>query len=149
MDQMDFLNVIDKTPLVSIDLIVENAMGEVLLGKRTNRPAQDFWFVPGGRIVKNETIERALKRISTVELGFELSICQMELIGAFDHIYNDNYYGEPGINTHYVVLAFRTIMPEDCELKPDDQHSDMRWWLKNELRCHAEVHPNTQKYFSI
>ena len=36
----DFATVVRSTPLISIDLIVENDSGEFLLGKRTNRPAQ-------------------------------------------------------------------------------------------------------------
>ena len=60
----EFLNIIDKTPLVSIDLIIENPQGKILLGKRCNKPAQGYWFVPGGRIQKNETLEQAIRRIS-------------------------------------------------------------------------------------
>jgi colanic acid biosynthesis protein WcaH len=48
----DFATVVRSTPLISIDLIVENESGEFLLGKRTNRPAQGYWFVPGGRVQK-------------------------------------------------------------------------------------------------
>jgi len=32
--------------------------------KRVNRPTKDYRFVPGGRIIKNETIGHALKRSS-------------------------------------------------------------------------------------
>ena len=41
-----FKTVVASTPLVSIDLIVRNRQGQVLLGLRTNRPAQGGWFVP-------------------------------------------------------------------------------------------------------
>ncbi len=37
LSTQDFATVVRSTPLVSIDLIVENAQGEYLLGKRTNR----------------------------------------------------------------------------------------------------------------
>ena len=53
--QEDFATVVRSTPLVSLDFIVENSRGEFLLGKRTNRPAQGYWFVPGGRVQKDET----------------------------------------------------------------------------------------------
>jgi len=49
----EFLEVVERAPLVSIDLIVRRGDGLVLLGRRTNEPAKDFWFVPGGRIYKN------------------------------------------------------------------------------------------------
>ena len=58
--QEDFATVVRSTPLVSLDFIVENSRGEFLLGKRTNRPAQGYWFVPGGRVQKDETLEAAL-----------------------------------------------------------------------------------------
>lgn len=51
-----FRMVVASAPLVSIDLVVENSAGELLLGERLNRPAQGFWFVPGGRVQKNETL---------------------------------------------------------------------------------------------
>ncbi len=41
-----FRSVVDSTPLISIDLVVQNSKGECLLGQRLNRPAQDNWFVP-------------------------------------------------------------------------------------------------------
>ena len=44
--QEDFATVVRSTPLVSLDFIVENSRGEFLLGKRTNRPAQGYLFVP-------------------------------------------------------------------------------------------------------
>ncbi len=49
LDDEKFLEIIDLSPLVSIDLIVYNDKNEVLLGKRANRPAKDYWFVPGGK----------------------------------------------------------------------------------------------------
>jgi len=56
LDDKKFLEIADLSPLVSIDLIVYNDKNKVLLGKRANRPAKDYWFVPGGRIRKNEKI---------------------------------------------------------------------------------------------
>ena len=54
LDKDTFSTVIQNTPLISIDLIVENKKGQILLGKRVNEPALGYWFVPGGRIFKDE-----------------------------------------------------------------------------------------------
>ncbi|EAZ9414948.1 GDP-mannose mannosyl hydrolase, partial [Salmonella enterica subsp. enterica serovar Typhimurium] len=43
--QEDFAAVVRATPLISLDFIVENGQGEILLGQRLNRPAQGYWFV--------------------------------------------------------------------------------------------------------
>ena len=53
MDTNNALAIINATPLVAVDLIIENRNKEILLGKRVNRPAQGYWFVPGGRILNN------------------------------------------------------------------------------------------------
>lgn len=147
-DNRRFLEIIDSTPLVSIDLILEDRKGSVLLGKRVNRPAQGYWFVPGGRITKNERLADAIKRISSAELGITISIDEVRLLGAFEHFYSDNYLSQDGINTHYVVLAYKINARDDLEVVPDDQHSAIQWWPKRELLSSPEVHNNTKAYFT-
>ncbi|MFT7315340.1 MAG: hypothetical protein ACI9J5_003496 [Paraglaciecola sp.] len=44
---------------MTIDLVVTNNIGEALLGKRLNRPAQGFWLVSSGRILKDESMKNA------------------------------------------------------------------------------------------
>jgi len=136
---------VDATPLVSIDLILRNARDEVLLGRRLNRPAKDSWFVPGGRIRKNERVKEALHRISQRELG--VLVEQAELVGVFDHIYEDNFLGVEGANTHYVVLGFAARLPEGVKLTPDEQHGELRWWAVAEILANNAVHENTKAYF--
>ena len=50
LSKEDYLRVVRDAPLVSVDLIVRDAQGLVLIGLRQNRPAQGSWFVPGGVI---------------------------------------------------------------------------------------------------
>ncbi|HCL5083878.1 TPA: GDP-mannose mannosyl hydrolase, partial [Salmonella enterica] len=64
----DFAAVVRTTPLIALDFIVENDQGEILLGQRLNRPAQGYWFVPGGRVCKDETLEAAFERLTQAEL---------------------------------------------------------------------------------
>ncbi len=142
-----FLKIIDATPLVSIDLILEDPQGKILLGKRNNRPAQGYWFVPGGRIQKNEKLADAIKRISLTELDAEFTLSDGQLLGAYDHIYNDNFSGVDGINTHYVVLAYRISLRDNFKIVPDEQHSEMRWWDRKDLLNDPDVHQNTKAYF--
>lgn len=147
IDDEQFLKIINSTPLVSVDLIIENDNGEILLGKRCNRPAQGFWFVPGGRIRKNEIIADAFTRISKTELGTTLSITNAQLLGAYNHIYQDNFLGKEGINTHYVVLAYKLKWHNSHTIHGDNQHSELTWWLQAELLDNTEVHANTKAYF--
>ena len=63
-----FLDLVARTPLVAVNLVLVRGGSEVLLGLRNNRPAQGFWFVPGGRIRKNEPLQSALARVADTEL---------------------------------------------------------------------------------
>jgi colanic acid biosynthesis protein WcaH len=69
LSSIDFKTIVKSTPLVSIDLIVRDSEGNGLLGKRTNRPAQGFCFVPDGRVLKDESFDYAFKRLIQEELG--------------------------------------------------------------------------------
>ena len=147
IDKKHVLEIIEATPLVSIDLVIRNPSNKVLLGKRNNRPAMGYWFVPGGRIIKNETINQALKRISEVELDQDLSTKAPSLLGAYDHIYEDNFLNVKGINTHYVVLAFVIALQQEIEVKWDEQHTELKWWEIDKLLQDQTVHQNTKVYF--
>lgn len=146
LDKETFLKVIDSTPLVAIDFIIENDDKKILLGKRLNKPAQAYWFVPGGRIRKNETIQTAFNRILKTELGLEWDFNKAKLHGAYDHIYEDNFASEKDINTHYVVIAYKLNLNGDQLLHFDEQHSELRWMSETELMEDKQVHANTKNY---
>jgi colanic acid biosynthesis protein WcaH len=141
------VQVIKLAPLVSIDLIIENGKGQVLLGMRKNEPARGFWFVPGGRIFKNERILHALKRIAKNELGLKLNYDKAEFIGAFEHIYKTNFAKKTGFGTHYVVLAHRIKQNCDFDIISDNQHSELVWFDKQQILKNKKVHANAKAYF--
>ncbi len=145
---MEFIDIINATPLVSVDLIITNPDQKILLGKRLNRPALGFWFVPGGRIKKNEILDAAIARVSQAELGITLSRKDSQLLGAYDHIYTDNYLNKDEINTHYVALGYAFSLNETPVIQTDDQHSEIIWLSVEQLLNHPEVHPNSKAYFS-
>lgn len=143
----DLAEVIRLAPLVSIDLIIENDYGQVLLGLRTNEPAKGYWFVPGGRIRKNESIADAFERIVKGELGVDLAYTKAEFVGVFEHMYPTNFAQRKGFGTHYVVLTHRAKLSSDLELVPDRQHDKLIWFDKEKLLQDKKVHPHTKAYF--
>ncbi len=152
LDYHSFLNVVDSTPLVSVDLLIVRGGREVLLGLRNNRPAQGSWFAPGGRILKNETIQSALIRIADKELGFNGEIAGAELTptfhGVYEHMYEDCFAGDIGVSTHYVVLAYKIDVPSDFELPiADEQHAELKWWSIQSALEADSVHQYTKNYF--
>ncbi len=147
LERSDFFHVVRLTPLVSIDLVVRDAAGRVLVGWRVNRPARDSWFVPGGRVYKNERLADAFRRTALAELGRAFELDAARPLGVYEHLYDDNALGEPGVGTHYVVLAYELCVEGELPL-PDAQHSRHRWMTVDELVADEAVHPNTRAYFA-
>ncbi|WP_313129335.1 GDP-mannose mannosyl hydrolase [Pseudescherichia vulneris] len=146
LSQEDFATVVRSTPLISIDLIVENAHGEFLLGKRTNRPAQGYWFVPGGRVQKDEPLALAFERLTQAELGVRLPMAAGEFYGVWQHFYDDNFSGSD-FSTHYIVLGFRLKLKQADLALPDAQHEAYRWLTPEALIADENVHDNSRAYF--
>jgi len=148
LDKKEFSSVIENTPLVSIDLVVKNQYGQALLGKRLNKPAKDHWFVPGGRILKNEPLESAFERLTIEELGERFSIKQARLLGPYDHFYDDNVFGYE-FSTHYVAIAYILIIDKELSNLPLDlQHGRYRWFDIDNLLSDDNVHLHTKWYFN-
>jgi colanic acid biosynthesis protein WcaH len=144
-----FLGVVDAAPLVAMDLVVVRGGTEILLGVRNNRPAQGFWFVPGGRIRKNEPMQAALARVAHAELSLDLAALPQPPVhmGAFEHFYADCFAGDAGVSTHYVVMGNLVQLPAGTELAAADaQHSALRWWPLAEAQASSQVHRFTKDY---
>lgn len=139
-----FKKIVASTALVSIDLLVRDTQGNILLGKRVNRPAQGAWFVPGGRVLKDEPIEKAYTRLLKIELGMDKTSGFFK--GVYQHFYDDNFSEEP-FTTHYIVLAYEVIFNSDISSLPVAQHNDYRWFSEMTLLAHDDVHIHTKWYF--
>ncbi|HEY2451579.1 MAG TPA: GDP-mannose mannosyl hydrolase [Scandinavium sp.] len=142
-----FRSLINNAPLISIDLIVRNKESNILLGKRVNAPAKGFYFVPGGRIYKNETLASAFQRICLSELGINVDISSVKMLGVYEHFYDDSFFG-PEINTHYVVLAYELSIDVNLLSLPGAQHGDYIYMCKDDIVSAENVHSYTQQYFS-
>ena len=142
IDDTLFRGIIEKTPLVSLDLVVKN--GErVLLGRRLNKPAKGYWFTIGGRIFKNEKLDETITRIARDELGVELH-SMPRFIGVFEHLYDDSIY--EGVSTHYINLVYEVEIDELPDL-PVEQHDTYRWFTVDELLKDEKVHRYIKEIF--
>ena len=141
-----FRMVLSSTPLISIDLVVKSPDGRVLLGKRLNKPAKGYWFVPGGRVLKNERLDAAFVRLTAAELGVRVDIGSARYLGLYEHFYNDSATGDD-VSTHYVVNAFVIELSESVSVLPVEQHSDYQWLSEIDLLGADDVHIHSKWYF--
>jgi len=141
-----FADIVRQAPLVSIDLILRDAQDRVLLGRRVNPPAQGWWFVPGGRIRKDERLAEAITRLLKDEIGWTAP-ASASFMGVYEHLYADNFMGTRAFSTHIVVLAYSMNLGTPLPEPPRHQHSEYRWHTIPELLAAPDVHRYTQAYF--
>ena len=144
----DFQTIVRNAPLVSIDLVITDSLDCCLLGRRQNRLAKGTMFVPGGRILKNESIDSAFKRILLAETGHRINEQDEQyLLGVYEHFYDDSFWDEK-ISTHYIVLAYRIKLRTRFLEKLDKQHDLLEWLSIDELLSRSDVHKYVKAYFS-
>lgn len=120
-------NINDKTyqrikslvPIPSVDLIVR-IDNKILLCRRVNEPAKGKWWLPGGRILKGEYIENAVRRKAGEELGIAINIEKQ--VGTYDNIFLDCHY----VTTVFIV----TPALADFWVKLDGQHDSFKFVSK-------------------
>jgi colanic acid biosynthesis protein WcaH len=145
-----FKCVIEHTNLFAFDLVIKNNFNQVLLAKRENMPAKGFWFVPGGRVHKNEDLNDAFKRILSSETGLNInSFKSMKQIGLYNHIYDENFFDENSFNTHYIVYSIELFLKDNSieNIVLDKQHNMYRFVDIKNLLSDNLVHQNVKNYF--
>jgi len=127
-------DIVANVPIVSVDLIVRHEDG-VVLGKRTNRPGRGEWFVPGGRVHKDETLDAATHRIAEAELGVDVRI--EEHLGVYEHFWDESEFDDVATK-HYLANGV-VVRPRTDRFDPDDQHADVRVFEPPVPDCHPYV----------
>ena len=93
----------------------------------------------------------AFKRLTKEELGQTFTIDQAELLGPFDHFYNDHVFSDncsEEFGTHYVAIAYVLTLDTDLEKLPlDVQHCIYQWFELDSLLTADTVHKHTKNYF--
>lgn len=103
-------------PIPCVDLVLHQS-GKVLLCKRNNYPAKGEWWLPGGRVLKGESLEDAVIRKGREELGVDVVIERQ--VGAYDNIFSQ-------VHSIVVVYVVR-LAHKDATITLDTQHSECKF----------------------
>lgn len=133
--------IVSNVPLVSVDLVVRHA-GGIVLGKRINPPAKGEWFVPGGTVLKNESLTDAVHRVAKEELGTGVRVDRS--LGVYEHFYDTSEID--GVDSkHYLANAF-VVTTDDVELTADDQHTELAVFRPP---YPEQLHPYVKRYLDL
>jgi ADP-ribose pyrophosphatase len=109
-----------KTPLLTVDCVVLNPRGEVLLIERKNEPFRGHFALPGGFVDIGETVEDACRRELMEETGVKAG--KLTLVG----VYSDPNRDPRG---HTASVVFLTRVRTNKTEAGDDAASAQ--WVAN------------------
>ena len=138
---------VKNLPIIAIDLIIQNKNSEILMGKRLNNPAKNFFFVPGGRVLKNEKINDAFERISLDEIGRINKIEDATFLNYYEHFYPNSIWEIEKISTHYIVLAFKLNSNKNDKFDLNNQHKDFKW-ISKKNQNNYKIHKYSLNYLN-
>jgi colanic acid biosynthesis protein WcaH len=129
-----YREILERMPLLCVDVIVTNGDGEILLVKRVNEPLKGSWWVPGGRVLKGESLEEAARRKVLEETA--LSLINVAPVGYYESLFREDPL-ELTSGLHAVSVVFQGEANAG-RIELDDQSSDYRF--SNELPQHFHIH---------
>jgi len=112
-----YLKIREVMPIPTVDAIATHK-GKFLLMLRNKAPVKGFWWVPGGRIRRGESLEEAVLRELREETGLEGRIIRR--VGVINQIF-------PEIHT---ISVFFHIEVEDEKVQLNEEHSAYKWFSK-------------------
>ena len=126
-----YREIISVLPILTVDIVIRNEAGQVLLARRKNEPIKGHWWVIGGRILSGESARKACIRKTFEETG--LKIDEIKFLGFYEDVFNKNAF-DIDKPYHTLSLAFEThvsVKQVDKTILLDSQHSE--WARFDEL----------------
>lgn len=126
----DYRKFLSAMPIVCVDCLVVNEKGEYLLVKRKNEPLKGEYWVPGGRLHKNERLVDAVRRKMQEEIGVEVEI--LKSLGFFEEFFERTAEQAAG-GAHSISLLY-LVKPKTFDIRLDDQSLEWGWFKDVPLR---------------
>ena len=121
--------------------IIQNQNHEILLVKRTKKPAQGKWILPGGKVEFHEKAETCISREIKEELNMEFAPKFLD--------YREDFASVP--ERHCMVLYFMGEVKGKMIIKRDEI-AEARYFTIEELIDSDEIgfdHKDTLQTFSV
>ncbi len=150
IDDETYANILHNVVIPTVDLIIINKQGNVLLGLRNNDPLKGVYYIPWGRIHKWETMVQAAKRKAKEELGLDINADKLQSVWTYDDIFSNSAFD--WVSTHCIPSTFiyQLNWDEEQQLKVADiQHKDIQFFNSNDPTLHPFLQKRLQTIDSI
>lgn len=133
-----------NTPHLTVDCVIRDHRGRILLIRRKNEPFKGAYALPGGFVDIGETVEAACRREVFEETGLEVS--ELHLIG----VYSDPRRDPRG---HTVSVAYMVLLPDGPEPRAGSDAATAEWvedWQDRQLAFdHNRIIADAEKIAAV
>ncbi|MBI5401658.1 NUDIX domain-containing protein [Candidatus Wolfebacteria bacterium] len=138
IDPIIYNQITKLLPIPCVDLVIVYK-GKFLLGKRINEPAKGLWFILGGRILKNETLENAAIRKAKEEVGIKIGKKDMKFLATKETMFRGKKSGDRHTINSIFVVRLRKFNEIDLAKADKNQNSEFGWFSKADKKWHFYV----------
>ena len=132
----EYKKILDRVPICCVDIIIKGHKG-VLLVKRKNKPFSNTWWVPGGRVYKNEKLQDAAIRKVLEETGLNIKISNK--VGVYETMSDENIFEDMKSGTHTINIVFFAELLNNKNINLDNAHLEYKWIESIEDNFHSYI----------
>jgi colanic acid biosynthesis protein WcaH len=121
-----YRKIVEKMPIPTVDAVIVHK-GKFLLLKRNNPPVKGEWWLPGGRIRRNESFEDAVRREVLEETG--LTCKTIKPVGVISQVFPE---------CHTVSVYF-LVESDNVDVKMNSEHSEYKWFTELPKNAHLYI----------
>ncbi len=126
--------ILENVPLVCVNVIIPKD-NTVLVVYRLEESAKGEWWIPGGRVYKNEKLGDTAVRIARQEVGLDVTV--KKLVGIYDEMFDKGAIPDLKDGVHYISIIFLCEPVDEArEIKLDETSAAYRWINKIEDGLH-------------
>ncbi|MBT8342134.1 MAG: NUDIX domain-containing protein [Desulfatitalea sp.] len=134
-----FYYISETTPLVNVDLLIQDENGRTLLAWRDDPYSGKGWHIPGGIVRFKETLEARIQKVAETEIGVDVSF-EPTPIALNQLIHEDRDVRGHFISFLYQCFLSQRFTPENTGLSCTDA---------GYLEWHSGCPDNLLKYHEI
>jgi len=116
--------ILEYSIISAVDAIIVSN-GKVLLGKRTQEPCKNQWWIPGGRQNKGEMPEEAVKRKVKEETGLDVQV--ERFVGVYDVLFDKTAFPNVKTGVHYVARVYVVKPVGNAEIRLNKTQKEYCW----------------------
>jgi len=144
LPQEAFGLILDNLVVASVDCMVVDSQGKMLLVKRALEPtAEKFWIV-GGLMQPGETFEAAAQRVLEEKIKLGISETnRFKFLNVHSYVWarREQALQENGCHILAITMAVIITDEEVLRMQPNDAYSEVEWRQVEVVTIHGTYHP--------